>query len=108
METKPEYYIEHEGTVRVSGSTLPKKAAGCAYAYLQNGFENIEFFFIGANAGHQATKAMTIFSFTVRNELQDSGTIAFEPRRVMVQTRERGGKTIDKDATVWRVIIVKK
>jgi hypothetical protein len=107
METKPELYIEHAGTVRVSGKTLPKTAACCAYGYLQRGIEKIEFFYIGANAGHQAMKAMTIFSHMVRTELSQAGSVAFLPLRVLTKTDDGTGKLTEKDATVWRAILFK-
>jgi len=110
MENRPEVYTEHEGTVRVSGSTLPKQAACCAYSYLQKGIERIDFFYIGANAGHQAMKAMTILSFMIRGELQDIGCVCFEPIRVLTNTVDMlgSGEVKEKDATVWRVVLIRR
>lgn len=109
METKPEHYTEHEGTVRVSGKTTPKSAACCAFAYVQKGVEPIDFFYIGANAGHQAMKAMTTFAHMVSQELQLKGTVAFIPIRVMARTTDPiTNLSADKDATVWRAVMVKE
>jgi stage V sporulation protein SpoVS len=108
MESKPKIYVIHEGTIKVSGGTLPKTAAGCAYHYLQRGIQTIEFFYIGANAGHQAVKAMTIFSHIIRRELNDIGEVAFVPTRVIALTDDGTGKKTEKDATVWKTVLIKK
>lgn len=108
METlpvKPPMYECHEGTVRISGKTSPRSAGFCAFVYLQKGVSPIDFFYIGGNAGQQAMKAMSVFAFIVH---QESGAIvAFRPLRYMTITVDvLTGEKKEKDATVWRTIIV--
>jgi hypothetical protein len=105
MESKPERYIEHKGTVRVSGRTLPKTAGCRAFSYFQQGYDVIDFFYIGANAGHQAVKAMTVFSHIVKNE-KPNIKVTFEPLRILTLTNDESGNQKEKDATVWRAVFV--
>jgi|SRR5688572_16418682 len=105
--TKPKTYQEHKGTVRVSGSTSPRSAGLCALVYLQKGISPIDFFYIGGNAGQQAMKAMSVFAFMVEKEMPDM-LIAFRPIRYMTMTTDYGGATKEKDATVWRAVLVTK
>ena len=107
MERVIPLYAEKEGTVRVSGSTLPRKAGRCAFYYLQRGLP-VEFFCIGANANQQAMKAMGIFRELV-DECPDftGNSVAFQPLRVRTHTVDpTNGDQKDKDAVVWRTLMV--
>jgi hypothetical protein len=54
-------------------------------------------------------KAMTIFSHMVRSELQEYGTVAFEPIRVLTNTKNLNDEGFtEKDATVWRALLIKR
>jgi hypothetical protein len=98
-------YVPHRGTIRISGSTVPKNAGNCAIAFLQEGYEQIDFFCIGANANQQATKSMGVFSFQVRR-FRPNLRVSFEPLRFMTETTNpvTGVKKL-KDCTVWRTIL---
>lgn len=108
INEKPPTYQEHKGTIRVAGHTTPKTAGFCAFKYLTQGIENIDFFYIGANAGHQATKAMGVFSYLVDSHFKGSYSVTFKPERVMTltSTDDQGGEK-EKDATIWKTYIHK-
>jgi len=108
--SQPDHYNEHSGTVRISGRTLPKSAAFCALTYLQRGLDPIDFFYIGGNAGQQAMKAMSIFAYLVDREMHQAGiSVAFCPKRFTTNTVDPVTKeNREKDAAVWRTIIVKQ
>ena len=102
-------YKPHEGTVKISGSTVPRGAGRCAFYYLQRGLP-VEFFCIGANANQQAMKAMGIFMNMV-NENEEFKkrrlSVAFQPLRFMTDTIDiRTQDHRDKDATVWKTFLV--
>jgi hypothetical protein len=97
---KPPLYVEHAGTIRVSGMTSPRSAGFCAFVFLQKGIFPIDFFYIGGNAGQQAMKSMSIFAFIVQKDLPGM-LIAFRPIRFMTTADEK-----EKDATVWRTVLV--
>ncbi len=103
-------YEEHAGTIRIGGGTVPKNAGNCAYSYLLNGLECIEFFCIGANANQQATKAMGVFRFAVAANLNFKDIdIAFQPIRFLTYLQDRTtSKEREMDATVWRTVIVQR
>jgi hypothetical protein len=103
---RSELYIEHDGTVRISGRTIPKTAGYCAYTYLEKGVTEIDFFYIGANAGQQAMKAMTIFAKIVREETKSQASVCFEPLRFTTITEDEKGEKQRKDATVWRTVLL--
>lgn len=108
METKVEVYKEHSGTIRVSGGTLPKSAGKCAFYYLQKGLMP-DFLVIGGNANQQATKAMGVFCFMVKNSPEFTGIqVAFQPLMFHVNTSDSAGVTVEKTATVWRTLTVGK
>lgn len=99
-------YVLHKGTLLIAGSTIPKSAAACAFRHLKAGIAPIEFFYIGGNAGQQATKAMTVFAGLVRKDSADQINVSFTPTVVMTDTPEVGtNTTTQKFATVWRTII---
>ena len=110
MDEKPEIYVEHGGTIRISGRTLPHKAGFCAFSYLQQGMAVIDFFYIGGNAGQQAAKSMGVFSHLVKQDMalkNKNVFVAFVPLRFMTMAKDAGiGNPREKDASVWRVVLV--
>ena len=101
-----ERYVEHKGTIKISGKTMPKGAALCALSYLNQGVDKIEFFYIGGNAGQQATKAMSVFAFLVDKDSQGRMSVSFRPLRVSTITKDAvTGEEKEKDAVVWRTIL---
>lgn len=100
-------YEYHPGTVKVSGSTIPKRAGRCAYYYLLKG-HNVEFFCIGANANQQTTKSMGVFSSLVETDPSFAGkTVAFKPTRYRTSTEDPATHEVkDKDAIVWKTFLV--
>ena len=102
-------YVTHEGTVRISGQTSPRKAASCALQLLKSEVWPLEFLFIGANAGQQATKAMAFLSFV--HDRQYSGSeIAFRPSACWVISADRSNNNepVKRLATVWTAVLVTK
>lgn len=97
-------YRSHPGTLRISGSTTPRKAGLCAFHYLHENVPSIEFLAIGANANHNATKAMGIFLLKVEEEMRGEVTISFQPRRYKTIVDE-AGKSVPKDCVVWETVI---
>ena len=102
-------YVPHEGTLRVSGTTIPGKCAHCALHYLEKGHPIIDFFCIGANANQQAMKAMGIFMNLVERNLPDAKySVAFQPLRFKTETDNQTTHLREfKDSTVWRTILIK-
>jgi hypothetical protein len=103
-------YKEQEGTVKISGVTVPRKAGFCAYHFLHKGIAPIDFLCIGVNANQQATKAMGVFKYLVDHEMGDANiSIAFQPLRfqVVAKNKETQEEKL-KDCTVWRTIILEK
>src|ERR1051326_2455893 len=100
MEQELQIYNSHPGTVRISGKTPPKAAACCAFSYLQNGVDPIDFQYIGGNAGQQAMKSMTILAHIIENEMKNA-QVAFRPLRFLTQTKDAiTGEEKSKDCTV--------
>lgn len=104
-KTTPPIYVEHEGTIRVAGISRPLLLAQCAQALITNGVPVIEFFFIGANAGHQAAKAMTILAYQIEQEHKGRVTATFRPCRYLTITHE-GQVPKEKDASVWKLFLL--
>lgn len=104
-----EIYVPHEGTLRVSGITNPRKCGRCAHFYLNQGVKIIDFFCIGANANQQAMKSMGIFMVLVKKEMESKGiSVAFQPLRFRTETVNQSTQEMEfKDSTVWRTVIVK-
>ena len=101
-------YTEHAGTIRVSGSTMPKNAGKCAFHYLQKGHLP-DFLVIGGNANQQATKAMGVFCFMVDHSPElKSLKVAFQPLLFYVTTRDPNGLERKKSATVWRTVTIER
>lgn len=106
MNTPP-LYVDHAGTVRISGFTDCTRAARCALHFALESREPIDFLFLGANAAQQAIKAMSCFSELLREATDGKTTVLYEPLHVMVETNPSGPSSL-KDATFFRAIITKK
>ncbi len=108
-ETSIPLYKPHEGTVKISGSTVPRGAGRCAFFYLQRGL-SVEFFCIGANANQQAMKAMGIFMNMVNQDADFQSkrlSVAFQPLRFLTDTVDAASQGHrEKDATVWKTFLV--
>ncbi len=102
-------YVTHSGTVRISGQTSPRAAASCALQLLKAETWPLEFLFIGANAGQQATKAMAFLAFIHDRQYSDS-EIAFRPSAYWVMSTDRSNNDapVKRLATVWKVVLVQK
>ena len=109
--TTPELYVPHEATIRVAGGTSPRQCASCAWHFLERAAVYIDFYYIGANAGQQATKAMSILSHQFNQTYGQSGyMLSFVPLRFTTITRDRIGDSLEetsvpKDCCVWRSVI---
>ena len=103
-ETSLHMYVPNERTMKVSGKTIPIKAAQAAHSILNQNNLMPEFFYIGGNAGQQAMKAMSILRYRFALESPDL-TLAFVPVRVLCQIKEDEQL---KDAVVWRSIILQQ
>ncbi len=105
MENEIKTYVPHDGTIKVSGTTIPERAGKCAFHFLNKGKRTIDFFCIGANANQQASKAMGVFAFMVRGiRKSDNVAVAFEPLRFSTLANDDSGPKL-KDAMVWRTVI---
>lgn len=104
----PDLYVSHDGTIRISGGTVPRDAGKCAMHYLEQGKHNIDFLCIGANANQQATKSMGVFMLLFERNPDNKGkTLAFRPLRFRVMTEDRQTHaSFSKDATAWRTVVV--
>ncbi len=102
-------YVSHQGTIKISSTTDPRKAGRCAYHYLSQGFNLIEFFAIGASANQQAMKSMGIFMLMVQDDSKGF-SVAFQPLRYSTETKDLRDPTSAKlvviDAVVWRTILI--
>ena len=101
-------YVTHPGTIRVSGATECKKAASCALHYLSQNILPIDFFYVGANAGQQAMKAMGIFRYTFERATEGETTLLFQPNRVQTRALVRDGTNAEMliDAVYWRTYVI--
>ncbi len=102
-------YDPHPGTIRISGGTDCRKAAKCALYFLKRGITDVDFFYIGANAGQQAMKAMGIMRNFLEEATEGKCTVLFQPNRVQtnVKDAEQPGVVIVKDAVYWRAYIIR-
>lgn len=96
-------YLAHEGTIRVSRSTVPRKAAWRALALLDSKIPNVEFLFIGAGAGQQALKAIGILCELYDRKYAGEYVVVFRPMRFRTFI-DRTEKEVD--AQVWRAYII--
>lgn len=103
-------YRPNQGTVKISGMTIPHKAGSCAHFFLRKGFDRVEFFCIGANANQQCMKAMGVFMILVEHDKDFEGkTVAFQPLRFKTETKDdRSPLLVEKDCVVWRTLLVSR
>lgn len=105
---EPQFYVPHEGTLKISGKTIPGKAAGRASSLLKrDDIENIDFFLIGGNANQQAMKAMGLFRVFLEDDTDGRNTLAFTPLHVRTMADNLAHtEQMSMDATVWRTVIL--
>jgi len=89
--------------MRISGKTIPKRAAQSAYMLITKDNLMPDFFYIGGNAGQQAMKAMSTLRYKFALSNPDL-TLTFVPVRVLCEIKENDMKV--KDAVVWRAVIL--
>lgn len=106
-------YVEHAGTVKVSGASEAVRVAKYVALLLSQGTRDVELLFIGANAGQQAFKACNIvtemmlrhqgvaLSFTCHRFITDAS------KRTALGVPVEGGALEKRDAFVWRVVAQK-
>lgn len=100
---KIEIYTAHDGTLKISGKTVPKDAGVYACDLLKRGVAQIDFFYIGANAGHQATKSMGVFKRMFEEANPGMFEVSFVPNCFLTYTED--AKHEERIATVWRTVI---
>lgn len=87
---------------------MPRKAAFCAMAFLDERRPDVEFLFIGAAAGQQALKAVGILSDLFENKWRSEFVLVFRPMRfrttIMPTTPTEAPR--DVDAQVWRAVVL--
>lgn len=98
-------YVVHPGTVKIAGHTECKLAAKCALHHLSRNIGPIDFFYVGANAGQQAMKAMGIMRYLLEQTTEGKSTVFFQPNRVRTQSFQ-AGSTDTIDAVYWRVYVL--
>jgi hypothetical protein len=103
-------YVDHPGTIKIAGGTLPKGAGWCAFCYLSRGISPIDFMCIGANANQQATKAMGVFRFLVETKSEFvQMEVAFQPLLFKTETSDPVTKDVRlKSVTIWRTITLER
>jgi stage V sporulation protein SpoVS len=101
-------YQPHAGTLKISRTTVPGRAAGRALSLLrQESAPLIDFFVIGGGANYQAMKAMSLFRYYLEDETDRRVTLAFTPIHVRTTAQSSVDLTEhETDATVWRTIIL--
>ena len=100
-------YVNHEGTIKISGGTDCKKAAKCALHFLRKEIKNIEFFYLGANAGQQAMKAMGLMRLMLETATDGKMTVVFQPNATMTVVQDQTTfENVQKDAVFWRAMVV--
>lgn len=101
-----EAYSESEASIRISGKTEPGAAANVALSRLRKtGIGFVEFFAIGANAGHQAVKAaLSLISILwIHHQIP----AAVVPRWATTQTTDPISKVVEqKTGIVLRVVVL--
>lgn len=96
-------YAAHEGTMRVGGATVPRKAAWRALALLEGKVPNVEFLFIGASAGQQSLKAIGILCDLYDRKYREEYVLVFRPMRYRTLI---DGTEKEVDAQVWRAYVI--
>jgi hypothetical protein len=104
---EPTSYIIHDGTVRIAGGTDCKKAAKCALHFLRKGIKVVDFFYLGANAGQQAMKAMGLMRLIFETATEGKMTVVFQPNAAKTMVRDQATfQDVEKDAVYWRVSVI--
>jgi stage V sporulation protein SpoVS len=101
-------YVTHAGTVKVAGGTVPRKAAWCAFAFMEERRVNVEFLFIGASAGQQALKAIGILTEIFESRWGTDYALVFRPMRFKTAIHSQTEQVPDRevDAQVWRAHVL--
>jgi hypothetical protein len=102
-------YVPHAGTIKVAGSTPTSKAAFCALACFEKGHVPLDFLFIGANAGQQATKAAGLFNNLIYQKTGGKCVVVYYPQRVeLALVSEESAPAVEKlvESTVWTAVII--
>lgn len=96
-------YLCHGGTLKISGSTVPRKAAWRAFSLLEAKVKNVEFLFIGASAGQQTVKSIGILSDLFSERYYGEFIVVFQPMRfkTTIANTEK-----EVDAQVWRSFVI--
>lgn len=102
-------YLPHQGTVWISGSTNPKRAAKCACHFLVTaGIDRIDFYCVGASANQQAMKAMGIFTYMAKNTFHKN--VAFQPLRFLTEIKnpsaQKGEELQFLECCVWQTLVL--
>ena len=98
-------YTDSRATVRVGGNSRPNDVAVYAYGRISEGLA-AEFLVLGANASHQAAKAMAdLRQMVLIHRL--AGEVSFIPERVMIQAWDQkdSAKTNLREALVFRTLM---
>lgn len=105
-------YVNHPGTVLVSGKSEVGKVARYIVHLVEKKTEPIEIFFIGANAGQQAYKACAVASIIAEEELKIHMSFITKRAKTKTEQRDVTGKVLlqnnapvyaVKDAFIWQV-----
>ncbi len=99
-------YTPTESTLKISGSTDCRKAAQCAAHYLVDKKVPVDFMFIGANAGNQAVKAISILKNMLSGSTSGVSSVLIDPLHVSTVVDDTSGKT-EMDAVVLRVLVIR-
>lgn len=102
-------YTPHPATIKISGGTNCRNAAKCALFFLNRQVgPHVDFFYIGANAGQQAMKAMGIMRRCLEEATEGKATVVFQPNHVQTLVRDEiTGLDAYKVAVYWRAFVVK-
>lgn len=103
-ENRPPAYVEHAGTIRVSGFSRPGSLAAQLRAAIDRHEPIIDLLYLGANAGHQAVKGLAVLAFQMEQTRVDV-TPLFLPLRVAIKV-SANGQLVEKDAMVLRVCLM--
>jgi len=114
-EVTEELYLNHAGTVLVSGRSQVGKVARYIVHLITKGVTPIDVLFIGANAGQQAYKACAVAAIIASEELGKQ--VAYVTKRAKTKTEKcditgkvviEDGKSIHvtKDAFIWQLVLL--
>jgi len=97
-------YVYNERTVSIGGSTNVNNTAVYALDLCAKYDKPVEFLFIGASAGQQASKIMGVFRYKIDEAFAGNKTAMFRPNRVRVKLRTPEGEIVD--AICWEAFVV--